>query len=145
MRRNRPWLLYVYAFLVYAFLFAPVVVVVVNSVNDNASRTDWRGFTTRWYKEAWSSDQAVEAAKNSLLIAALVAVASAVLGTAGALALARSRRFTRGFLNGTTYARIVIPELVLALVEDAGVLHVVQAVHLGLHGEEVAGVADVGP
>ena len=115
MRRNRPWLLYAYAFLVYAFLFAPVVVVVLNSVNDNASRTDWRGFTTRWYEEAWSSDQAVEAAKNSLLIAALVALASAVLGTAGALALARSRRFTRGFLNGTTYARIVIPELVLAL------------------------------
>jgi spermidine/putrescine transport system permease protein len=112
---RRPWALYAYALLAYVFLFAPLILVVVNSFNDNPFRTDWRGFTFRWYDEAWSSDLALEAAKNSLMIAAVVAVTSAVLGTAGALALHRARRWSRGFLQGTTYARIVIPELVLAL------------------------------
>jgi len=115
MGGRRPWGLYAYALLVYVFLFAPLVLVVVNSLNDNEFRTGWRGFTFRWYEEAWSEDQTVEAAKNSLVIASLVALASAVLGTMSALALRRSRRWTRTFLQGTTYARIVIPELVLAL------------------------------
>jgi spermidine/putrescine transport system permease protein len=112
---RRPWLLYAYALLVYLFLFAPLLLVVLNSFNDNPFRTDWRGFTTRWYEEAWDSDLAREAARNSIVIASVVAVASSILGTAGALALRRARRWQRGFLQGTTYARIVIPELVLAL------------------------------
>ncbi len=112
---KRPWLLYGYAFLVYVFLFAPLVLVVVNSFNDNPSRTDWRGFTTRWYEQAWGSESAREAALNSIIIALIVAVVASVLGTAGALALRRARRWQRGFLQSTTYARIVIPELVLAL------------------------------
>lgn len=112
---RRPWGLYGYALLVYVFLFAPLVIVVVNSFNASPARTDWRGFTFQWYDDAWGDDLVVEAAKNSLLIALTVALVSAVLGTTGALALQRSRRWTRAFLQGTTYARIVIPELVLAL------------------------------
>ena len=115
MGGRRPWGLYVYAVLVYVFLFAPLVIVVVNSFNDNLFRTEWRGFTFRWYEEAWSSDLTVEAARNSLIIATIVALVSAVLGTATAFALQRSRRWTRTFFQGTTYARIVIPELVLAV------------------------------
>lgn len=115
MGGRRPWGLYVYAVLVYIFLLAPLVIVVVNSFNDNPFRTEWRGFTLHWYRDAWSSDLVFEAARNSLVIAVVVALVSAALGTAGALALERAKRWTLGFLQGTTYARIVIPELVLAV------------------------------
>ena len=112
---RRPWALYAYAALGYVYLLAPLVIVVVNSFNDNAFRTEWRGFTLRWYEEAWSSDLVLEATVNSLVIALVVALLSAVLGTSAALALERSRRWMRGFLQASTYARIVFPELVLAV------------------------------
>ena len=112
---RRPWALYAYAALVYVYLLAPLVMVVVNSFNDNAFRTEWRGFTLRWYEEAWSKDLVVEAAMNSLVIALVVALLSAILGTSAALALERSRRWMRGFFQASTYARIVFPELVLAV------------------------------
>jgi spermidine/putrescine transport system permease protein len=112
---RKPWGLYAFVALVYAFLFAPMILVVLNSFNANKSLVGWGGFTLHWYGKAWTNEFVIQGAKNSLFIAAVVTLLSAMLGTAAALALARSRRFTRALIDGTTYARIVIPELVLAL------------------------------
>jgi spermidine/putrescine transport system permease protein len=112
---RRPWLLYVTAFVAYVFLFAPIVLVILNSFNANSELTGWGGFTLHWYSQAWGNSIVVNGAENSLIIALIVTAASAVLGTVAALALSRSRRWTRALLSGVTYARIVIPELVIAL------------------------------
>ena len=112
---RRPWLLYGVAFLLYAFLFIPIIVVIGNSFNADSSMVGWGGFTTSWYHTAWSDPIVQDAAKTSVEIALVVTAASAVLGTITALALDRSARWTRGILSGGTYARIVVPELVLAL------------------------------
>jgi spermidine/putrescine transport system permease protein len=112
---RRPWLLYVAAAVAYVFLFAPITLVIINSFNSNSELSGWGGFTFRWYGQAWGNSIVVNGAENSLLIAVVVTAASAVLGTGAALALHRSRRWTRAILNGVTYARIVIPELVIAL------------------------------
>jgi spermidine/putrescine transport system permease protein len=116
MRRGRrPWGLYAYALAVYVFLFAPIVVVVVNSFNSDRFRVDWGGFTLHWYEDAWTNPTILDAAWTSLMIAAIVAGVGTMLGTSAALALRRSRRWTRAAINGTTYARLIVPELVLAL------------------------------
>ena len=112
---RRPWLLYVTAFVAYVFLFAPIVLVILNSFNANSELTGWGGFTLHWYSQAWGNSIVVNGAENILSIALIVTAASAVLGTIAALALSRSRRWTRALLSGVTYARIVIPELVIAL------------------------------
>src|ERR1700736_1576409 len=107
---RRPWGLYTFVALVYLFLFAPILSVVVNSFNANVSLVGWGGFTFHWYGNAWSNQFVREGAKNSLFVAAVVTLLSAILGTLGALALQRSRSWTRAAIDGTTYARIVIPE-----------------------------------
>lgn len=112
---RRPWLLYTTAGVAYVFLFAPIVLVVLNSFNANSALSGWGGFTLHWYGNAWSNPLVVTGAENSVIIALVVTAASAVLGTAAALALSRSRRWLRAMLTGVTYARIVIPELVIAL------------------------------
>ena len=106
---RRPWGLYLFAALVYLFLFAPLFTVVINSFNANKSLVGWGGFTLHWFHEAWTNEFVVEGAKNSLFIAAVVTGISAILGTSASLALQRSRRWTRAMIDGTTYARIIIP------------------------------------
>ncbi len=115
MYRRRPWGLYAYALLAYTFLFAPILVVAMNSFNADRFRIEWGGFTTEWYRSAWEDPATLTAAKNSLIIAAIVAVLATVIGTATALYLRRSGRWTGTLIQGTTYARLIIPELLLAI------------------------------
>ena len=115
MNRRRPWGLYAYALLAYTFLFAPIFVVALNSVNADRFRIHWEGFTTKWYRSAWSDPSTVSAARTSVIIAVIVAVLATVIGTATALYLRRSGRLTGPLVQGSTYARLVIPELMLAI------------------------------
>lgn len=115
MYRRRPWGLYAYASLAYLFLFAPILVVMINSFNKDRFRIRWGGFTTEWYRSAWSDPSTVAAAKTSVIIAAVVAVLATVIGTSTALYLRRSSRWMRALVQGTTYARLIIPELLLAV------------------------------
>src|SRR5215510_10289486 len=110
---RKPWPLYVYAALLYAFIFAPIVFLIVNSVNKDRYGETWAGFTTQWYAEAWTSSGVIEATRNSLLVAAGSTALSLVLGTLAALG--RRRRWVGLVIDGSTYARILIPEVVLAL------------------------------
>lgn len=112
---RRPWVLYVFVLVLYAFLFLPILDVVVNSFNKDASMVGWGGFTIGWYRTAWGDSVVRNGALNSIIIAFISAGASAILGTAAAMAINRSRRITRAAIIGMTYARIVVPELVLAL------------------------------
>ena len=101
--------------LAYSFLFAPMVLVVLNSVNKDQFRTHWAGLTFEWYRAAWSDPTIVDAAKNSLVIATLVAVLSTIIGTSTSLSLQRSRRWMHAVISSTTYSRLIIPEILLAL------------------------------
>lgn len=112
---RRPWGFYAVASLIYVFLFAPILLVIVNSFNKDVYSISWKGFTLHWYSEAWSNPTVIAAAKTSLIIAVSVTVIATVIGTAGALALERSGRLTRGLIQLTIYGRLVIPELVLAI------------------------------
>lgn len=112
---RRPWPLYVYAVVLYAFVFTPIVFLIVNSFNSDRYGQRWTGFTTEWYTEAWSSPGVVEAARNSLVIATVSTTVSLGLGTLASIALLRRGRLMRPIISGSTYARILLPELVLAL------------------------------
>ena len=69
--KPKPWLLWLVAAGVYAFLYVPLAVVVIFSFNDSALNAGWVGFTTRWYRELFVDADMLAAAGNSLLIAAL--------------------------------------------------------------------------
>ena len=77
----------------YAFLYVPLLLVVVYSFNNSRIATVWGGFSTRWYGELLRNEQILDAAFLSLRIAFTSATIATVLGTMAGLALARFRRF----------------------------------------------------
>ena len=84
-----------YIALIMAFLYAPIVLLILYSFNDSKSRAVWGGFTLRWYQELFSDTAILSALGTTLTIGLLSAVISTVLGTAGAIALFQLRRRPR--------------------------------------------------
>jgi putrescine transport system permease protein len=100
----------------FAFLYLPILTLIVFSFNDSAMMTSWAGFSFRWY-EALINDQALlRAAGLSFKVALMTATAAAALGTWAGYILARKGRF-KGFALyvGLVSAPLVIPEVVLGL------------------------------
>lgn len=119
-----------YAALVYAFLFLPIVVVVVLSFNGGRQVLVWEGFSTRWFGEALSDPTITEPLRNSLLIASGNALVACVLGTALALALSRLRPRLRAPIDALVYMTLVTPEIVFGI--SALIFFVQAGVPLGL-------------
>lgn len=100
----------------YAFLYGPIVSVIVYSFNASPLMTVWAGFSTRWYAALFDNRQMLEAAWLSIRIAAATATLAAVLGTLAAVALARFRRFPgRTLFGAMIVAPMVMPEVVIGL------------------------------
>lgn len=100
----------------YAFLYIPLVLVIVYSFNDSRLATVWGGFSTRWYGELLRNEQVLDAAFLSLRIAFTSATLATVLGTMAGLALARFRRFKgRMLLSGMITSPMVMPEVITGL------------------------------
>ena len=98
----------IYALLALGFLHAPLLILIAFSFN--ASRfTVWEGFSLRWYQAAMNDPQLAEGLINSLIIAAVAAVLSTVIGTFAAYGIWRK---TAPVLSGSLYLSLVTPEIV---------------------------------
>ncbi len=99
-----------------AFLYLPIVILVIYSFNASRLVSVWGGFSVRWYAVLIEDRAILEAARTSLAIAFLSAAAATLLGTFVALALARLGRFRgRTMLSAMTYAPLVMPEVITGL------------------------------
>ncbi|WP_457104268.1 ABC transporter permease [Methylobacterium sp. P5_C11] len=99
-----------------AFLYAPIVVLIVNSFNASPLVTVWGGFSTRWYGVLMSDATLLAAAWVSLKIALLASLLATILGTLAALVLERQRRFSgRALFTGLVFGPIVMPEVMIGL------------------------------
>jgi putrescine transport system permease protein len=99
-----------------AFLYLPIVILVLYSFNASRLVTVWGGWSTRWYVALFNDQAMLEAAWTSLRIAGLSATAATVLGTLAAVTLVRSGRFAgRTAFSGLVYAPLVMPEVITGL------------------------------
>lgn len=113
---RRGWFLPITAVLGFAFLYAPIVSMVVFSFNENRLVTVWSGFSTKWYGELFNDPQMLGAAWLSLQIAAISATIALVLGTLAAVALVRFRSFRgRTLFSGMVSAPMVMPDVITGL------------------------------
>ena len=87
-----------YIGLIMAFLYAPIVLLILYSFNDSKSRAQWGGFTLRWYRELFADQAFMSALGTTLSIGLLAAALSTVLGTVGAIALFQMKRRPRGVM-----------------------------------------------
>lgn len=115
MSRRSPFLITTLAF-GFAFLYVPILLLVVYSFNESRLVTVWSGFSTHWYGELFRDQQIMGAAKISLVIAATTATFSTLLGTMAGLVLTRFRRFRgRTLFSGMIAAPMVMPEIITGL------------------------------
>jgi putrescine transport system permease protein len=98
-----------------AFLYLPIVVLVIYSFNASRLVTVWGGWSLRWYGELVRDGAMLEAAFVSLRVALISASAATVLGTLAALALTRERIPGKLLFAGTIYAPLVMPEVITGL------------------------------
>ena len=111
--RNR-WLS-AYAMAGYAFLFAPIVVLIVFSFNDSRRNFQWRGFTLEWYPRLLANEELIDALFVTLRVAAVAVVVATILGTLLGLALARLRFRGRAATETLLLVPMVTPEIVMGL------------------------------
>jgi len=115
MRRS-SWFNVVSVALGLAFLYLPIVILIVYSFNASRLVGIWGGWSTRWYAALIDDQDMLDSARISLSIAALSATAATVLGTLGAIALVRGGRFrSRVMFSGMVYAPLVMPEVITGL------------------------------
>ncbi|GFE85005.1 putrescine ABC transporter permease PotI [Steroidobacter agaridevorans] len=100
----------------FAFLYIPILSLIVYSFNKSRLVTVWGGFSTQWYGRLLDNRQILDAAWLSVKIAATNATGAVILGTLAGLALARFGRFRgRTLLSGMTTAPLVMPEVITGL------------------------------
>jgi putrescine transport system permease protein len=114
--KNRAVALYTALGFGYAFLYLPIVLLVVYSFNASRLVTVWGGFSTHWYCELLNDQKILDAAWLSLKVAVLNATIATVLGTLAAVVLVRFRRFSgRTLFSGMITAPLVMPEIITGL------------------------------
>ena len=115
MRQRSTFLFTTLAF-GYAFLYLPIVILMVYSFNDSRIQSVWNGFSLRWYSALLDNAQVIDAALLSLQIALISATIATVLGTLAGLSMTHMGRFKgRLLFTGLIAAPLIMPEVITGL------------------------------
>lgn len=113
MKKNN-WLSKLFVILVLLFNYLPIIVVVVYSFN--ASKySNWAGFSLQWYEKLFRNSQILRSLNNSLILAFSSCGLSILIGTAGAVGMARSHFRTQGLLENVSMIPMMMPEIILGM------------------------------
>ena len=105
----------IYVGLVFVFLYAPIIILMLYSFNDSRSRGKWGGFTLKWYGELFSDAETMAALETTLLIALLSAVIATVVGTITAFGMYYMKKKPRAILSGISYLPVMNPDIVTGI------------------------------
>lgn len=116
MNQRRSFFLLTALVFGFAFLYVPILSMIVYSFNESRLVTVWSGFSFKWYGELFGNRAMLDAALLSLRVAAVTACGATAIGTLAGLALARFGRFrTRTLFAGMVMAPLVMPEVITGL------------------------------
>ncbi|MEC9197266.1 MAG: ABC transporter permease subunit [Pseudomonadota bacterium] len=100
----------------FAFLYVPMLILVIYSFNDSKLVTVWAGFSTKWYGELFQNQAFLDAAWVTLRVAVMSSTIATILGTMAAYTMVRAGRFYgRTLFSGMIYAPLVMPEVITGL------------------------------
>lgn len=115
--------------IIYAYLYIPIIILIVNSFNESRFGIQWQGFSTKWYELLSNNDSLLEAAGHSLTMAVLSATFATAIGTLTAVALFRYRFRGKPFVGGMLFVVMMSPDIVMAI--SLLVLFMILGVSLG--------------
>ena len=105
-----------HATLVYVFLYAPILLVVLFAFNDTrGASARFEGFSLRWFEIALDDPVVIKSLANSFIVAIPNAIMATLFGTMAALGLQRVGKRLRLAFDGLTYMSVIVPEIVIAL------------------------------
>ncbi|MBA3424680.1 MAG: ABC transporter permease [Rubrobacteraceae bacterium] len=107
--------LFLFSLLVYAFLYAPILVLMFFSFNSSKSTQNWTGFSTEWYGALLRDQTILDAFRVSMIVGVTATLIATVIGTLTALALTRHDFRGKTFADSTIYAATVMPEIVVGV------------------------------
>jgi spermidine/putrescine transport system permease protein len=114
-RRSVERLLAGNAWLVFAFLYLPILLLVVLSFNDNRLVGVWTEPSLRWYRALFTDRAVLGALRNSITVAVISTIVSTILGTAAGLSLERFRYRGQRAFDGLLYLPVIIPDVTMAV------------------------------
>ncbi|MFR5600846.1 MAG: ABC transporter permease [Lachnospiraceae bacterium] len=106
----------VYQAMLLLLMYLPIVVVVAYSFNVSRNTTVWTGVTLDWYRKMAGNRALLEALRNSLVLAVLSSGAAGIIGTLGAVGMARVEWKTKGLVEYVSTLPIMVPEIILGMV-----------------------------
>ena len=115
MKKRRFKFSNLYLALVMLVTYLPLLLVVVFSFNDSKLTVGWKGFTLRWYQALFRDAALMEALGNSILLGVLSCLFAAVIGTLGAIGMARVHFKTKGMMEYMSTIPMIVPEIILAM------------------------------
>lgn len=111
MRRGRM-LSRVWMVVVFGFMYVPIAVLIAFSFNESKSRSQWAGFSLKWYQNLFHNEMILKSLGVSLAVALVSAVVATGLGTLAAIGIEGMSRKARGAVMTLSYVPVVNPEIV---------------------------------
>ena len=106
----------IYSGIVFAILFAPILVLLVFSFNESKSLSVFSGFTLKWYQELLKDRNTLEAVRNTLILAASATAISTVMGTAAAVGINKLRsKWSKAVMNTVTDIPMTNPDIITGI------------------------------
>lgn len=105
----------IYVTIIFIFLYAPIVTLVVLSFNASRTRAKWGGFTLSWYGELFASKDIMQALFNTIFIALSASVIATLFGTASCIAIMSMQKRTRSIIIGITNIPMLNAEIVTGI------------------------------
>lgn len=106
---------WVYAGLIYTFMYLPIILLIIYSFNNSRYRGNWEGFTLNWYTELFKDSSIMDALRNTLVIAVASSFSATVLGTMAAIGIYAMKPKLKNFMVNMTYLPVTYPEIVIGV------------------------------
>ena len=105
----------IFMFVVYAYLYIPIIILVTNSFNEDRYGLSWKGISWNWYERLFNNDTLIQAAFHSVTIAFFAATLATIVGGLTAIALYRYRFRGKQAVSGMLFIVMMSPDIVMAV------------------------------
>ncbi|WP_130807283.1 ABC transporter permease [Senegalia massiliensis] len=105
----------IYIFLIFLFLYAPIVVLIIFSFNDSRLQGTWDGFTLNWYRELFKSREIMKSLYYTISIAIFSSIISTIIGTLSAIGIYNMKSFRKKIILNINYLPVLNPDIVTGI------------------------------
>lgn len=104
-----------YLFIIFLFLYSPIVTLIIFSFNESKTMGKWTGFTLKWYKELFNNNRLMSALYYTILIALLASIIATIVGTITAIAISQMNNKLKTLILNINYLPVLNPDIVTGI------------------------------